>query len=187
MVPPSPPPPCSRAHQFGLGGQQPVEDVAAGIPGTLSRTNASGFLYRPAKVMTLTKSPHPPSRACVATCFMLRHPLPVIPCAVQHPSCCAADTGSCYHARRSRVADPGSAPHHRSGAAEHPGGRVGGEVMLRSIREDGVDVEGVLNFARWYYTGLQRHAGLGCIQAPCRLRASMALVHAWLVHTGTSQ
>jgi len=38
-----------------------------------------------------------------------------------------------------------------------------------------------------YYTGLQSHAGLGCVQAPRRLRASMALVLASLVHTGTSQ
>ena len=91
----------------------------------------------------------PPSRARGASSFMLRHPLPVIPCAVQHSSCCAADTGSCDILSRSRVADPGSAPHHSvsprsrsraprrlSDAAEHPGRR---------------DVEGVVIFAFSYH------------------------------------
>ena len=90
----------------------PIPDQHRNIEVMLRSIREDGGGWFVGKRNTNVSLHSPSSRARDATSFMLRRPLPVIPCAVQHPSCCAADTGSCHYAHRPRASDPGSAPRH---------------------------------------------------------------------------
>ena len=106
--------PCLGSNSLHVASPTPRHPVR----GTTS-VRAAGFSTPPPRIMPdFTVPRHFAMNVLVGVqtptggIFMLGLPLPLIPCAVQHSSCCAADTGSCNLLRCLRASDPGSAPHH---------------------------------------------------------------------------